>query len=504
MTGLDQLSAAQIAAGVAAGDFSAAEVAQASLSAVDAREPEVQAFLEISADLALAAARETDGRRARGEGLGPLAGVPVAFKDNMHLVGTHTTCASRMLEGYGSTFTATCVQRLLDAGATPVGKANMDEFAFGSSTESSAFHRTNNPWDTERVPGGSSGGSAAAVAAGEVTLSLGSDTGGSIRQPASLCGVVGMKPTYGAVSRYGVVAFGSSLDQVGPFGRRVEDVALAMNALVSPGRDPLDSTSQDCPVDFLERLEEPIEGRTVGVVPALLEAEGLADEVRRGIEVARAALEDQGARIVEVELPNIASAIAAYYVIAPCEAFSNLARFDGVRYGYQEQGCATLAEQTSLSRAHGFGEEAKRRQMLGAYLLSSGTYDRYYYPAQQVRTLITQDYVAAYQCCDVILMPASPRTAFKFGEISDPTQMYASDMFTISSNIAGNGGVSVPLGLGEDSGLPISAQLQGPAFRDRQLLSFARALERGVDAGLGLGQGAPVAPAFAGKGGDLR
>ena len=504
MTGLDQLSAAQIAAGVAAGDFSAAEVAQASLSAVDAREPEVQAFLEISADLALAAARETDGRRARGEGLGPLAGVPVAFKDNMHLVGTHTTCASRMLEGYGSTFTATCVQRLLDAGATPVGKANMDEFAFGSSTESSAFHRTNNPWDTERVPGGSSGGSAAAVAAGEVTLSLGSDTGGSIRQPASLCGVVGMKPTYGAVSRYGVVAFGSSLDQVGPFGRRVEDVALAMNALVSPGRDPLDSTSQDCPVDFLERLEEPIEGRTVGVVPALLEAEGLADEVRRGIEVARAALEDQGARIVEVELPNIASAIAAYYVIAPCEAFSNLARFDGVRYGYQEQSCATLAEQTSLSRAHGFGEEAKRRQMLGAYLLSSGTYDRYYYPAQQVRTLITQDYVAAYQRCDVILMPASPRTAFKFGEISDLTQMYASDMFTISSNIAGNGGVSVPLGLGEDSGLPISAQLQGPAFRDRQLLSFARALERGVDAGLGLGQGAPVAPAFAGKGGDLR
>lgn len=497
MANLDTLSAAQIAAGVAAGDFSATDVARASLEAIDARESEVQAFLEVSADLALAAAAKTDAARAAGQPLGPLAGVPVAFKDNMHLVGTRTTCASKMLESYQSTFTATCVQRMLDAGATPMGKANMDEFAFGSSTESSAFHRTNNPWDVTRVPGGSSGGSAAAVAAGEVTLSLGSDTGGSIRQPASLCGVVGMKPTYGAVSRYGVVAFGSSLDQVGPFGRRVEDVALAMNALVGAGRDPYDSTSQDCAVDFLEHLEDPIEGRVVGVVPALMEAAGLTDEVKSAVESAARALADQGAKIVEVELPNLASAIAAYYVIAPCEAFSNLARFDGVRYGYQEQGCATLAEQTSLSRAHGFGEEAKRRQMLGAYLLSSGTYDKYYYPAQQVRTLITQDYARAYESCDVILMPASPRTAFKFGEMSDPTQMYASDMFTISNNIAGNGGVSVPLGLGEKSGLPVSAQLQGPAFKDRSLLQFARAIERGFDAA------GAVAPAFAGKGGEL-
>ena len=483
MANFDQLSAAQIAAGVRAGDFSAAEVARASLDAVDAREPQVQAFLEVSADLALKAAERTDQARARGEELGALAGVPCAFKDNMHLVGTHTTCASRMLENYESTFTATCVRRMLDAGATPIGKANMDEFAFGSSTESSAFHRTNNPWDTTRVPGGSSGGSAAAVASGEVTVSLGSDTGGSIRQPASLCGVVGMKPTYGAVSRYGVVAFGSSLDQVGPFGRRVEDVALAMNALVSPGRDPLDSTSQDCPVDFLEHLDDPIAGKRVGVVPQLMEVQGLTDEVRDAVNGAARALEDQGAQVVEVELPNIASAISAYYVIAPCEAInpSNLARFDGVRYGYQEQGCATLAEQTSLSRAHGFGEEAKRRQMLGAYLLSSGVYDTYYYPAQQVRTLITQDYERAYEKCDVILMPAAPRTAFKFGELSDPTQMYASDMFTISNNIVGNGGVSVPLSLGRDSGLPVSAQLQGPAFRDRMLLQFARAIERATD-----------------------
>ena len=373
----------------------------------------------------------------------------------------------------------------------------MDEFAFGSSTESSAFHRTNNPWDTDRVPGGSSGGSAAAVAAGEVTLALGSDTGGSIRQPASLCGVVGMKPTYGAVSRYGVVAFGSSLDQVGPFGRSVADVALAMNALVGAGRDPYDSTSQDCPVDFLEHLEDPVEGRRVGIVPALMEVEGLTPEVKAAVESAAKVLEDQGATIVEVDLPNIASAIAAYYVIAPCEAFSNLARFDGVRYGYQEEGCTTLAEQTSKSRSHGFGLEAKRRQMLGAYLLSSGVYDRYYYPAQQVRTLITQDYLRAYEQCDVILLPSSPRTAFRFGEISDPTQMYASDMFTISNNIAGNGGISVPLGLGADSGLPVSAQLQGPAFKDRTMLQFARAIERGFSA-----SGA-VAPDFAGKGGEL-
>ena len=497
MANFDTLTAAQVAAGVAAGDFSATEVAKASLDAVESRDPAIQAFLEVSADLALQTAAATDAARAAGKPLGPLAGVPVAFKDNMHLVGTHTTCASRMLENYDSTFTATCVQRLLDAGATPVGKTNMDEFAFGSSTESSAFHRTNNPWDTDRVPGGSSGGSAAAVAAGEVTLALGSDTGGSIRQPASLCGVVGMKPTYGAVSRYGVVAFGSSLDQVGPFGRSVADVALAMNALVGAGRDPYDSTSQDCPVDFLEHLEDPVEGRRVGIVPALMEVEGLTPEVKAAVESAAKVLEDQGATIVEVDLPNIASAIAAYYVIAPCEAFSNLARFDGVRYGYQEEGCTTLAEQTSKSRAHGFGLEAKRRQMLGAYLLSSGVYDRYYYPAQQVRTLITQDYLRAYEQCDVILLPSSPRTAFRFGEISDPTQMYASDMFTISNNIAGNGGISVPLGLGADSGLPVSAQLQGPAFKDRTMLQFARAIERGFSA-----SGA-VAPDFAGKGGEL-
>lgn len=496
-TNLDQLSAAAIARGVAAGDFSATEVARASLDAIEARDGEVQAFLQVASDLALSAAAATDAARAKGERLGPLAGVPVAFKDNMHLVGTRTTCASRMLADYESVFTSTCVQRMIDAGATPMGKANMDEFAFGSSTETSFFHRTNNPWDLERVPGGSSGGSAAAVAAGEVTISLGSDTGGSIRQPASLCGVVGLKPTYGAVSRYGVVAFGSSLDQVGPFARSVEDVALAMNALVGDGRDPLDCTSQDCPVDFLEHLEDPVGGMRVGVIPELMEADGLTDEVKVAVRGAREALESQGARTVEIELPHMGASIAAYYVIGPCEAFSNLARFDGVRYGYQEPGCSTLAEQSSRSRAHGFGDEAKRRQLLGAYLLSSGVYETYYYPAQQVRTLITQDYAEAYEQCDVILMPTSPRTAFRFGEISDPTQMYLSDMFTISSNIVGNGAISVPLGLGKDSGLPVSAQLIGPAFKDRRLLTFARALERSA------GEAPAVAPVFASRGGEL-
>lgn len=499
---LDTLSASQIRDGIVAGDFTATEVAHAALDAVQQRDGSVQAFLQVSPELALEAAARVDKARAAGEELPPLAGVPLAVKDNMNLVGTRTTCASKMLGNYESVYTATCVRRMLDAGCLPVGKANMDEFAFGSSTESSAFHRTNNPWDLERVPGGSSGGSAASVASGEVTLALGSDTGGSIRQPAALCGVVGMKPTYGVVSRYGVVAFGSSLDQVGPFGRSVRDVALAMNALVAGGHDPMDSTSQDCPVDFTEHLEDGVAGRKVGVIPALMEAKGLTDEVKSAVQGAAESLRAQGAELVEVDLPNLDAAIAAYYVLGPCEAFSNLARFDGVRYGYQEPNCSTLTEQSELSRAHGFGAEAKRRQMLGAWLLSSGVYEHYYLAAQKARTLITRDYAAAYEKVDVILMPACPRTAFKFGELSDPTQMYLSDLYTISINIAGNGGVSVPLGLGAESGLPTSAQLVGPAFRDRDLLTFARAVERGAAREDGT-SALSVAPDFAGRGGEL-
>ena len=480
MANLDTLSAAQIAAGVAAGDFTAEDVARASLAAIEAREPEVQAFLEVSSELALAAARDTDAARAAGRKLGPLAGVPVAFKDNMHLVGTRTTCASRMLENYESTFTATCVQRMLDAGATPMGKANMDEFAFGSSTESSAFHRTNNPWDTERVPGGSSGGSAAAVAAGEVTLSLGSDTGGSIRQPASLCGVVGMKPTYGAVSRYGVVAFGSSLDQVGPFGRRVEDVALAMNALVAAGRDPYDSTSQDCPVDFLEHLEDSVEGKKVGVVPALMEAAGLTDEVKAAVESAARALADQGAQIVEVELPNIASAIAAYYVIAPCEAFSNLARFDGVRYGRRAAEYADLEELYVKSRSEGFGAEVKRRILLGTYTLSAGYFDAYYKKALQVRTLVIRDMERVMRQCDAILGPVAPTTAYKLGEkTASPLEMYLGDIYTVPVNIAGIPALSLPCGT-DSRGLPVGVQLMGPTFSEPMLYRIGAALEKAV------------------------
>lgn len=497
MPGLDSLTAQQIASGVAAGDFSATEVARASLNAIAARDGQVQAFLQVSEELALSATARIDAMRAAGEALPPLAGVPVAFKDNMNLLGTRTTCASRMLESYQSAYTATCARRMMDAGATPMGKLNMDEFAFGSTTDSSAFHPTNNPWNTACVPGGSSGGSAAAVSAGEVTIALGSDTGGSIRQPASLCGVVGMKPTYGAVSRYGVVAFGSSLDQAGPLGRCVEDVALAMNALTVGGHDCFDATSQNCAQDYLAHLDDSIEGRSVGIIPALFNAQGVAPEVRTALQDAANKLADAGARIVEVDLPNMANSIAAYYVLGPCEAFSNLARFDGVRYGYQEPGCSTLAEQSSLSRAHGFGAEAKRRQMLGAYLLSSGVYETYYLAAQKVRTLITADYQRAFAQVDVILMPTSPTVAWPHGAISDPAELYLADVFTISNNIAGNCGISVPVCLGAQSGMPIGAQLQGPAFADANLLTFARALERSCQ------MEGVVAPAFVGRGGSI-
>lgn len=502
MACIDELSVARIAAGVKAGAWSAQEVARASLEAIRARDGEVRALLQVCEDLALTVAAATDARRAAGETLGPLAGVPVVLKDNIQLVGTHTTCASRMLEGFESPFTATCAQRLLASGATPVAKANMDEFAFGSSTESSAFFATRNPWDVSRVPGGSSGGSAACVAAGEAPLALGSDTGGSIRQPAALCGVVGLKPSYGTVSRYGVVAFGSSLDQVGPLARSVTDVALAMDALVSGGRDPLDATSQDVAPRFTRGINDSVEGTRVGIVPALMEHLSLSSEVREGLVRAQEALERQGVLLTEVDLPHMEAAIAAYYAIGPAEAFSNLARFDGIRFGYCEPGCSTLAEQTSLSRAHGFGTEAKRRQLLGAYLLSSGVYKTYYYAAQQIRTLITQDYQRAFEHCDALLMPVAPTCAWHFGELSSPTRMYAADLFTISSNIAGNGGISIPVGRGTGSGMPLSVQLQAASFADHTLLRIARSLERGL-AESGAFVPGTVAPAFAGRGGEL-
>ncbi len=480
-----------IQAGLAAGDFSAREVAQASLERIGALDGQVHAYLETTEELALAAADAVDAALAQGKkpaDIGPLAGVPVAYKDNMNLTGTHTTCSSRMLENYVSPYTATSVQRTLDAGAIPLGKLNMDEFAFGSSTETSAFGPTRNPWDLERVPGGSSGGSAAAVAAGLATVTLGSDTGGSIRQPGSFTGTVAVKPTYGVVSRYGIVAFGSSLDQVGPFARSVEDAALALNAI--SGHDPLDCTSQPVTTDFTANLAEGVKGMRIGIVPAFMEAEGLDKEVKAKVGDAACQLRAAGAELVEVDLPNAQAAMSAYYVLGPCEAFSNLARFDSVRYGYCDPGHKDLGGQYEASRATGFGAEARRRIMLGSYLLSAGVYDTYYYPAQQVRTLITQDYTRAYEKCDVILAPVSPRTAFKFGEISDPTSMYLSDMFTISINIAGNGGMSFPAGLGLDTNLPVGVQLISPQFRDENMFRAAAALE------LVYGQ-APIAPAFA-------
>ena len=474
----DSLTAAQIAAGVAAGDFTATEVAQASLAAIEAREGGVQAFLQVAPELALEAAARVDADRAAGKTLPPLAGVPLAIKDNMNLVGTRTTCASRMLGDYQSVYTATCVQRMLDAGCLPMGKANMDEFAFGSSTESSAFHRTNNPWDTERVPGGSSGGSAAAVAAGEVALSLGSDTGGSIRQPASLCGVVGFKPTYGAVSRYGVVAFGSSLDQVGPFGRTVEDVALAMNALTGAGHDPYDCTSQDCAVDFTEHLNDSIEGKRVGIIPAFMEAEGLTPEVKAAVQRAAQELQNQGAELVEVDLPHLDAAIAAYYVIGPAEAFSNLARFDGVKYGFRAKNYNGLTDMYEKTRSEGFGDEVKRRIMLGTFVLSSGFYDAYYKKAKLVQRRIGQEFAAAFQDCDVILTPTAPSAAFKIGEnIGDPLKMYYSDVCTVTVNIAGLPAVSVPCGKSA-SGLPLGMQLIGNKFAEQTILNAAYGYEQ--------------------------
>ena len=491
------MSAADIQAGLAAKEFSAREVAQNTFERISAADAKVHAFLETTEELAYEAAARVDEALAAGTPLaemGPLAGVPVGYKDNMNLRGTHTTCSSRMLENYVSPYTATCVERTIAAGALPIGKLNMDEFAFGSSTETSAFGPTHNPWDLGRVPGGSSGGSAAAVAAGLVPVALGSDTGGSIRQPGAFCGVVGVKPTYGVVSRYGVVAFGSSLDQVGPFARTVSDAARTMNALA--GRDELDCTSQHVTTDFMANLAEGVRGMRVGVVRAFMEADGLTPEVRAKVEEAAGVLRDAGAEIVEVELPNAQAAMSAYYVLGPCEAFSNLARFDSVRYGYCDPGHKDLGSQYEQSRSVGFGSEARRRIMLGSYLLSAGVYEKYYYPAQQVRTLITQDYVRAYEKCDVILSPVAPRAAFKFGEIADPTEMYLSDMVTISINIAGNGGMSMPCGTGAQSGLPVGVQLISPAFKDQNMLRAAAALEAHYGC-------APVAPAFAdGKVGD--
>lgn len=482
-----EFSIADIKEGLDKRSFSACELFEAAQSTIEALESgQVEAFLSQTPQLALQAAKDVDTQLSKGSttaDLGPLAGVPLGFKDNMMLLGSRTTCGSRMLENFESTLSATCVIRAQAAGALPMGKLNMDEFAFGSSTETSAYKNTHNPWKLDRVPGGSSGGSAAAVASGMLTVSLGSDTGGSIRQPASFCGVVGFKPSYGVVSRFGVVAFGSSLDQVGPFGRSVADVATVTDAIC--GRDPRDCTSQEIAPCFLDSAlagkHEGIKGMRVGIVPEYLEAQGVTPEVARAFKETLRRVEELGAHLVQIELPNAHAALSAYYVIGPCEAFSNLSRFDSIRYGYSAEGAVNMTDQYEKSRAQGFGPETTRRILLGNYLLSSGMYETYYYPAQQVRTLITQDYHRAFEQVDVLLTPTSPRTAFAFGEVSDPASMYLSDIFTIPSNIAGNGALSLPVGLGDESGLPVGVQIIGPQFKDTAILRVAAALERTYD-----------------------
>ncbi len=469
-----KVTAIEIAADVRAGRRSAQSVVESHLEAIAAGEPELHAFnLVLHAD-ALGAADVIDRRVAAGEDPGPLAGVPVALKDNLATRGIPTTCGSRILNGWRPPYDATVVRRLREAGAVIVGKTNMDEFAMGSSTENSAFGPTRNPRDPSRVPGGSSGGSAAAVAAGFAPLALGSDTGGSIRQPAALCGVVGMKPTYGVVSRYGLVAFASSLDQIGPVAATVADAATLLEVI--GGHDPLDSTSIAGPAPSVSGvLSEGVEGLRVGVVREL--TGGLDPDVAARLAEAAAALGAEGAKVDEVSVPAVTYGLSAYYVLATAEASSNLARFDGVRYGLRVDADDVTA-MYGATRAAGFGPEVKRRIMLGTYALSAGYYDAYYGQAQRVRTLIIRDFEAAYAQYDVLLSATSPTTAFRFGARSEnPLAMYLSDVCTVPSNLAGHPAISVPYGTGDD-GMPVGVQLYAPALAEPVLFRAAAALER--------------------------
>lgn len=481
------MSAGETALGVASavrsGERSAVEVVEASLAAIDALDGQVHAFLEVTAEEALARAADIDETVAAGGDPGPLAGVPVALKDNMCTEGVPTTCSSKILEGWIPPYDATVVEKLRAAGAITVGKTNLDEFAMGSSTENSAFGATRNPHDIDRVPGGSSGGSAAAVAAGMTPLSIGSDTGGSIRQPASLCGVVGLKPTYGAVSRFGLIAFASSLDQIGPFTRTVADAAVAFEAI--GGHDVRDSTSIPEPVpSCVEALGAGVDGLRVGIISELLEGElasGFEPEVLQRTRDAAAALEAAGATIVPVSVPSAIYGLSAYYLIAPAEASSNLSRYDGVRYGNRVVAGDSTADMMRATRTAGFGAEVKRRIMLGTYALSAGYYDAFYGKAQRVRTLILEDFARAYAQADVLLSPTSPCVAFGFGAKSDPLTMYLNDVATIPSNLAGHPAMSVPFGTGADD-LPVGVQLLAPTLAEPVLFRVAAALEAAAPA----------------------
>ena len=471
------MSARGLAAAVRSGERSARSVVDEHLETIRSGEPEIHAFNLVLADEALAAADEVDRRVAAGEDPGPLAGVPVALKDNLCTRGVPTTCSSRILEGWLPPYDATVVERLAAAGAVVVGKTNLDEFAMGSSTENSAFGVTRNPLDPTRVPGGSSGGSAAAVAAGFAPLALGSDTGGSIRQPAALCGVVGVKPTYGAVSRYGLVAFASSLDQIGPFARTVSDAALLLETI--GGHDPRDSTSIPEPAAGLtEVLGRGVEGLRIGVIEELSGdgLEGIADDVRSRLGEAVSALDAAGATVETTSVPSTVYGLSAYYVIAPAEASSNLARYDGVRYGLRVD-APNAGDMNTATRTAGFGDEVKRRIMLGTYALSAGYYDAYYGKSQKVRTLIVQDFARAYEEFDLLLCPTAPTTAFPIGEkTADPMTMYLNDVCTIPSNLAGHPAMSVPFGVGDD-GMPVGVQVLAPAMGERTMFQAAAVLE---------------------------
>jgi aspartyl-tRNA(Asn)/glutamyl-tRNA(Gln) amidotransferase subunit A len=484
-----RLDATEITQRVSSGELSATEVAETYMSWIDQCEPKVSSFIKVTPDWALEVARQIDNSIASGHVAGPLVGVPISIKDVLCTSGVETTCGSKILDGWVPPYTATAVERALSCGAIPVGKTNMDEFAMGSSTENSAFGPTKNPWDTSRVPGGSSGGSAASVASLEAVVSLGSDTGGSIRQPAAFCGVVGLKPTYGRVSRYGLVAFASSLDQVGPFARTVKDAALLYDCI--SGYDPFDSTSipadaaeanSTSAVEAIEAISaagsRPLEGVSIGIVRELM-GSAAATDVRQSVTRAYDLLAELGARIDEISLPSFEYALSAYYLIAPAEASSNLARFDGVRYGLRVDAEDATA-MMSTTRSAGFGPEVKRRIMLGTYALSAGYYEAFYGTALKVRTLVSRDFQRAFEEFDLLASPTAPTAAFRLGErVSDPLSMYLSDLCTIPANLAGIPAISIPVGL-TPAGLPIGLQLMAPVLAEAQLISAAHAAEQAL------------------------
>ena len=465
-------TAVEIANDVQAGATTAVAQLDAAYVAIEARNAELNVFLHLDKDGARKMAEAVDARVAAGENVGPLAGVPIAIKDNLCQTGIPTTCSSKILEGWKPPYNATVIDRLVAAGAVPVGKTNLDEFAMGSSTENSAFGPTRNPLDPSRVPGGSSGGSAAAVAGDMTSISLGSDTGGSIRQPAAFCGIVGMKPTYGLVSRYGLIAFASSLDQIGPFSKTVMDSAVLLEAIA--GNDPLDSTSLPEPSPSLvSHVNDGVAGKRIGLVKELYE--GADQSVINAVMGAVAALKEAGAQIVELSIPELRLGLSAYYLIAPAEASSNLARFDGVRFGLRVDG-EDVTAMMEATRTAGFGAEVKRRIMLGTYALSAGYYDAYYGQALKVRTLTINAFQKAYAQVDMLIGATTPGVAFKFGAKSDPMEMYLNDVFTIPTNLAGDPAVSVSFGKGEEN-LPIGVQLLGPGRSEASLYAAARVLE---------------------------